>query len=169
MRTTSITRLDGFLQSVKSISGWFESIGIIALAIIVLTALADVIGSKVFKFPVPGSTELTGILQIIAISGGLAISKINGRHIAVTFLPDKLRGRSKAGLDIFISVLGLGLFAVVVLTCFQYGVNLFHRGTGTFLLEIVYYPFAFWIALCCVPLCLLLLIDLLNAINRMMR
>jgi TRAP-type C4-dicarboxylate transport system permease small subunit len=134
----------------------------------VLIAMVDVIGSKALRWPLPGSTEMTGIAQIVAIAGGLAFSKINGNHIAVTFLPDWLKGRRKAALEIFISLLGLGLFVIAGWMTYEYGLSMFDTGEKTQLLEIVFYPFAFWIALCCIPMCFVIIKELLNEIGRLL-
>lgn len=140
-----------------------------ALASIVLIALIDVVGSKWLKWPLPGSTEITAFLQVVAIAAGLAFSKIDGRHIRVGFLIDRLSGWGKAALEIFSSILGLGLFVVVGWTAYNYGLGLFHSGTETLLLGIPHYPFAFWIALSCIPICCVIVIDLLSSIGKMLK
>ena len=160
-----------FSKSMKytdSISRWFERVGLLALAAMGLTTIIDVIGSKVFNWPLPGSTEITSVIQVVAIAGGLAFSKIDGRHIRVEFLFDSLPEKGQAALDIFSAVLGLGLFVVAVWMTYEHGLNLFKSGTKTFLLGISLYPFAFWIAFCCIPMCFILILDLINAIDRML-
>ena len=148
---------------------WFEWIGLVAMAAMAMATLVDVIGSKFFLWPLPGSTELTGVIQVIAIAGGLAFSKIDGRHIRVEFLVDWLPRRGKAILDLFSSVLGLALFACTGWMMYQFGNNLMNSGTKTFLLGIPLYPFTFWIAICCIPMCFAVIIDLITSFDRMMR
>jgi TRAP-type C4-dicarboxylate transport system permease small subunit len=158
-----------FRKSIHSLSSWFERVGLVAMAAMGLTTLIDVIGSKVFRVPLPGSTEMTSVIQVLAIAGGLAFSKIDGRHIRVDFLLEWLPQRSKAALDVFSALLGLGLFAVAGWMSYYHGVNLLNSGTKTFLLGIPLSPFAFWIALCCIPMCLVIIIELLTSIERMLR
>jgi TRAP-type transport system small permease protein len=153
----------------NSVSSWFERVGLVAMAAMVLATLIDVVGSKVFKWPLPGSTEIIGVIQVIAIAGGLAFSKIDGRHIRVEFLLDWLPQRSKDALDIFSAILGLGLFAIAGWMTYHHGVNLLNSGTKTFLLGIPLFPFAFWIALCCIPMCFVIIIELLTSIERVLR
>jgi TRAP-type C4-dicarboxylate transport system permease small subunit len=159
----------GFRRGVITASLWFERAGLLAIVAMVLVALIDVVGSKAFKWPLPGSTEITGVVQVVAISAGLAFSKIDGRHIRVGLFTDSLTGRGQAALEIFISLLGLGFFAIAGWMTFEYGITQHSMGTGTFLLGIIYYPFSFWIALCCVPLCLALVIDLIIAVGRVLK
>lgn len=150
-------------------SRWFERVGLLSMAAMALTTLIDVVGSKFFLRPLPGSTELTGIIQIIAIAGGLAFSKIDGRHIRVEFLVDWMPLRGKAMLDLFSSVLGLFLFAAAGWMMYQLGNDLLDSGTRTFLLGIPVFPFAFWIGICCIPMCFAIIIDLIISFNRMMQ
>ena len=156
-------------RSTTSISNWFERVGLVAMAAMALTTLIDVIGSKVLHLPLPGSTEITGIIQIVAIAGGMAFSKIAGSQIRVDFIFDMLPERGKAVLDLFGSVLGLAFFFVAGWMSFENGLALLSGGTKTFLLGVPLYPFAFWIALCCVPMFFVILIELLASIERMLK
>jgi len=169
MEITSAAWFSKFRKSINSSSGWFEWVGLVAMAAMALTTLIDVIGSKVFNWPLPGSTEITSVVQVIAIAGGLAFSKIDGRHIRVEFLMDWLPQQGKAVLDLFSSLLGLGLFAVVGWMTYKHGLSLLGSGTKTFLLGIPLSPFSFWIALCCIPMCCVIIMELLSSIVKFHR
>lgn len=155
-----------FRKSVHSLSAWLERIGLVAVVMMVVAALIDVIGSKAFAWPLPGSTEATGVLQVAAIAGGLAFSKIEGRHIRVDFLIDKLRPRAKTGLEIFISLLGIGLFAVAALMSWKYGLRQLGNSTETLLLGIPLYPFSLWISFCCIVMAIVIITELLGFIDK---
>jgi TRAP-type C4-dicarboxylate transport system permease small subunit len=169
MEITEASWFIKFHKSINSLSRWFERVGLVAMAAMVLTTLIDVIGSKVFKWPLPGSTEITSVAQVIAIAGGLAFSKIDGRHIRVEFLMEWLPQRGKAALDLFSALLGFGLFAVAGWMTYEYGLSLFNSGTKTLLLGIPLSPFSFWIALGCIPMCCVIIIELVASIERMLR
>jgi TRAP-type C4-dicarboxylate transport system permease small subunit len=169
MEITGTAWFTRFHRSINSLSSWSERVGLMAMAAMALIALIDVVGSKGFQWPLPGSTEITGVLQVVAIAGGLAFSKIEGRHIRVEFLLDWLPGRGKAALDVFSSILGLGLFASAGWMTYKYGLSLFSSGTETLLLGIALYPFALWIAFCCIPMCCVIIIELLSSIDRMLK
>jgi len=156
-------------RSIHSLSSWFEWAGLVAMAAMGLTTLIDVIGSKGFQLPLPGSTEITSVIQVIAIAGGMAFSKIDGRQIRVDFLIGWLPGRGKAALDVFSSILGLGLFAVAGWMTYEHGLTLLDSGTRTFLLGIPLSPFAFWIAFCCIPMCCVIIMELLSSIDKILR
>ncbi len=156
-------------KSIHRLSRWFERVGLAAMAAMALATLIDVIGSKLFNRPLPGSTEIIGVIQVIAIAGGMAFSKIDGRQIRVDVFVDVLSRRGKAVLDVFSALLGLGLFVVTCWMTYEHGISFLNSGTRTFLLGIPLPPFVFWIALCCVPLCLVILIELISSIERIFK
>jgi TRAP-type C4-dicarboxylate transport system permease small subunit len=169
VRMTEASGFVTFHKSIHRLSGWFERVGLVAMAAMALTTLIDVIGSKFFHLPLPGSTEIIGVIQVIAIAGGMAFSKIDGRQIRVDFIMDVLPRRGKAALEVFSAILGLGLFVVVCWMTYEQGISFLNSGTKTFLLGIPLPPFIFWIALCCVPMCFVILIDLIISIERIFR
>jgi len=152
-----------FERLIRSLSAGLECVGMAALAAMVVVAILDAVGAKVFKWPVPGSTEITGLLQVLAISSGLAFSKIDGRQIYVGLILDTAKRRVKKGLEALRAILSLGFWAVASWMGFKYGLTLAARGTGTLALRVPLYPFAIWVALCCcLVLCLLLIIDIVR-------
>ena len=164
--TASFARLRA---SITILSSWFERVGLMAMALMGLTALIDVIGSKLFHQPLPGSTEITAVIQMVAIAGGLAFSEIDGRHVRVDFLIGWLPQRGKAALDLFGSVLGLAFFAVAGCMMYANGIDLSESGTRTFLLRIPLAPFAFWIAFCSILMCCVIIMKMLASIQRMLK
>jgi len=169
MKITEASWFAKFRKLISLSSIWCERVGLAAMAAMALTTLIDVIGSKVFRWPLPGSTEITSVVQVIAIAGGLAFSKIDGRHIRVEFLLEWLPGRGKAALDVFSALMGLGLFVVAGWMTYKFGQNLYSSGTETLLLGIPLSPFAFWIALCCIPMCFVIIIELVTSIERVLK
>lgn len=154
----------------ESASIVFEWLGVAGLACMVLITAVDVLGDVLLGRPLPGVTELVGLLQVVAVAGGLAFSKVDGRQINVGFVPDKVRGRLKAALEIFSSILVLGFWGLACWFVFSHATDLQERGTGTFLLAIPHYPFVIWIGIaCCVPMFLLVVWDLAGSLMRFWR
>lgn len=148
-----------------SVSGVLEAVGLAALASIVLVTVVDVIGDKAFGWPVAGNTEIIGLLQVVAISSGLAYSKIDGKQIYVGFLMDALHGRARAALDVITSLIVLAFWVLASWRLFDYGFALADRGTGTFILGISHWPFVFWVAVCSgLLMTILIVLDILKAI-----
>ncbi len=167
MAASQTTWVDKVSEPTNRVSAWFERIGLVGMACMALATLIDVIGSKVLNKPLPGSTEIIGVVQIITIAGGMAFSKIAGSQIRVDFIFDLLPDRGKAALDVFSSILGLLFFAIAAWMSWENGVMLFGSGTRSFLLGIPLYPFAFWIAVCCVPMICVIFIELVISAKRM--
>ncbi len=169
MGMTEAGWFDRVHEFITIVSAWFERVGLVAMAIMGLTALIDVLGSKLFHLPLPGSTEITAVVQMITIAGGLAFSEIDGRHIRVDFLMEWLPPRGKASLDLFGSTLGLVFFAVAGCMMYENGRSLFDSGTSTFFLKIPLAPFAFWIASCSILMCLVIIFKMVASIQRMLK
>ena len=169
MKMTGAAWFVRFRKSITSSSSWLERVGLAGMAAMALTELIDVIGSKALNLPLPGSTEITAALQVIAIAGGLAFSKIDDRHIRVDFLLECLPARARAALDLFSEVLGLGFLAVAAWMSYEHGLSLFESGTRTLLLGIPLSPLAFWIALCCLPMFCVIITELLTSIERIFK
>jgi TRAP-type transport system small permease protein len=151
----------------RSLSYWFEMVGLVGMAIMGLTTLVDVIGSKVLQRPLPGSTEIVSVLQVATIAFGLAFSKVDGRHIRVDVFVNALPPRGRALLDAFGALLGLALFIALGWMMCEHGINLGDSGTKTLLLGIPLAPFSFAVALCCMPMCLVILSELVASLRRM--
>jgi TRAP-type C4-dicarboxylate transport system permease small subunit len=165
----AITETRWFLvyrKIVLAISGWLEWIGIVGLSGMVIVALVDVVGSKWFHWPLPGSTEMAGVLQVVAVAGGMAYSKIDGRHIRVDFLVQALKPRARAAFEILISILVLGFFAIASVMAFKYALSILGSGTKTLLVGINLSPFAFFISLFCFVMCLVMIMELLSFIDK---
>lgn len=164
---TAIAKLRRLTESASIV---FEWLGAAGLACMVLITVVDVLGDVVFRKPLPGVTELVGLLQVVAVAGGLAFSKIDGRQINIGFLPDRLQGRSKAALESFSSILVLSFWGLACWFVFSHAIDLQKRGTGTVLLAIPHYPFIIWIGIaCCIPMFLLMVGDLVGSLARFWR
>lgn len=82
------------------ISVWFENIAIVAIVGIIVSNLVDVIGAKLFGKPIAAGTEIVYFLQVIAMAGALAITKIDGKHIRLEFV-DSLPERPKTSFTFY--------------------------------------------------------------------
>jgi TRAP-type C4-dicarboxylate transport system permease small subunit len=148
------------------ISYWFERAAIVAILGMLVATCIDVVGAKAFHWPLPGGTEIVYLLQVVAIAAGLAFSKIDGRQINVEFLIDKLPKQVKASIDSLTSLLGLGLFILLGWESFEYSMAFRHANEVTATALIPLYPFALWLGLCCIPMCLVLLNELIAALRK---
>jgi TRAP-type C4-dicarboxylate transport system permease small subunit len=135
---------------------WFERVAIIGILGIILSTLIDVIGAKLFHKPLPAATEIVYFLQIIAIAGTLAFAQIDGRHVRLEFV-DSLPKRFRGILTFLADILGLALFVILMYESFVYAGTLNSAHEVTAASRVPLYPFAIWIGLCAIPMCLVLI------------
>jgi TRAP-type C4-dicarboxylate transport system permease small subunit len=158
--------LSRFQRFTYWLSSWFEHIAIIGFLGMMAGTFIDVVGAKVFTWPLPAGLEVVYFCQLIAIGGALAYGEIDGRHIRVELFVDRLPRKARAFLHGFAALLGLGLFSVLTVKTYQYGVTLRAANEVTATSRIPIYPFAFWLFLCFVPLCLVLIVELMKAVSE---
>lgn len=141
---------------------WLERVAIVAVLGMILGTMADVVGAKVFHRPLPAGTEVIYLFQVIAIAGSLAISKIDGRHVRIELI-DRLRQPALGIIHGLVALLGIGLFFLLTWASFSYAnsLRINHEVTATERIPI--YPFAIWLAVCCIPMILILIQDFISS------
>ncbi|MGQ9824518.1 MAG: TRAP transporter small permease [Desulfotomaculales bacterium] len=146
----------------SSLSAWFERVAMVGIVGIIVATLVDVIGAKAFNRPLAAGTEIVYFLQIIAISGALASTQIDGKHIRLEFV-DSLPKRVRGVFNFLAALLGLGLFLLLAWKSYEYAQTLRNAKEVTAASRIPIYPFVLWIALSCIPLCLVLLKEMVKS------
>ena len=145
---------------------WLEWVGALALVSMMVVTCADVMGAKMILYPVPGSIDIVMLAQVVAVSFGTAAGLILGRHVTVEFFFILLPNWAKAVVEGIVSVLGLGLFSFIVWRLIIYGHYMQVGGEVSPTARIPLYPFAYGIALASIPVCLVFIIALVDALKR---
>jgi TRAP-type C4-dicarboxylate transport system permease small subunit len=158
----------GFNKFTYLLSAWFERIAIIGIVGMIVATIVDVLGAKLFGKPLAAGTEVVYFLQVIAIAGGLAFAKIDGRHIRLEFV-DSLPKTIKGVFHFLAAILGCGLFVILSWKSFEYAQSLKNVNEVTAASKIPFYPFVIWVGLSCIPLCLVLLKDIVNSILEVVK
>jgi len=78
----------------------------------------------------------------------------------------RLPTRVRAYVDSFVHLLGIVLFALLAWRSYEYGRVLQDTGEVSMTQGIPFYPFVYAIALCCIPVCLVLLVELLKSVLK---
>ena len=131
-----------------------------------LVNFIDVIGAKLFLWPFPGATEVISFSQILAIAPAIAFTLILGRHIRVEFILDRFPKRFRAAFSTISSLLSLILFVLIMWQSYVYGVSLQKSGEIGSTSYLPFYPFAYVIALCSIPVCLVFLTEVLKSLGE---
>lgn len=86
-----------------------------ALVMLIIMALvfANIIGRSVFNWPIPGAIELVGLLMIMHVFFPLAKTQETKRHIAVTFVVDRLPIKLKWRAQFIVLVLSFAIFVIL--------------------------------------------------------
>ncbi|MCX8205064.1 MAG: TRAP transporter small permease [Candidatus Nezhaarchaeota archaeon] len=148
---------------------WLEVVGGVALVLMMVITGIDVAGIKLFLSPLPGSIDLVMYFQLMAISLAITSTYIAGRHIRVPFLILHLPRRIQAFVKSAIALLGLLLFSILVWQFCDYGNRLRIAGEYSPVIRLPIFVFAYIVALTCVPLCLILLLELHGSLVELVR
>lgn len=148
----------------RALSGWAESIGFAAMVFMVALTCIDVAGAKLFLLPVPGALDMMMLAQLLAISLAAAMALIERRHVAVEFFVALLPRRLRHAVDLAVKLLCLGLFVLIVWRLLAYGYDLQAGNELTQTTQIPLAPFAYAAALAMVPVCLVLLQQVLSSL-----
>ncbi len=150
----------------RSFSRHLEWVGVIGIILMFLANFIDVVGAKLFLWPVPGATEVISFSQIMAIAPAIAFTLLLNRHIRVEFIIMRFPKRIRETISSFSSFLSLLTFVLILWQSFVYGQSLQRAGEIGSTSHIPFYPFAYFIAFCSIPVCLVFLMEVLKSFNE---
>jgi len=151
------------------LSGWFEWIGMAGLLVVMLVTNIDVIGAKLFLWPLRGTIDMVMLFQLVAVAFACASTLIVGRHVRVEFLVTRLPQRARAIINSIVSLLGLGLFILIIWRLCVLGYSFQTGGETTATAHIPLYPFTYGAAIASIPVCLVFLQKLLSSLARVVK
>ena len=160
-----IERLDKVAMLFSRWVSWVAGLGVVVM---LLLTTADVIGIKIFRSPIPGAIEIVAFLGVVITAFSIAYTQAQHGHIQVEFFVLRLPKRVKAGVNALVTLMGIALFFLLSWQSFEYGLTLQNSGEVSMTSRIPFYPFVYAIAFCCIPVCLVLLVELLKSIMKVM-
>ena len=128
--------------------------------------MVDVIGIKLFRWPVPGAPEMVGFLGVVVIAFAMTYTLFVRGHIQVEFFVMHMPKKGQLVSTALVSLLGLLLFALLSWQSFEYGHMLQTTGEVSMTQRIPFYPFVYAMAFCCIPVCLVLLLDFIQSVMK---
>ena len=153
----------------RRLSGGFEWIGVAGLLVMMVVTVIDVVGAKLFLWPVPGGVDIVTLSQIVAIAFAVAFTQIIGRHVKVEFFVARLPGRAQGVINSIVSLFLIALFVLIIWRSFVLGQSLQTTGQVSLSAQIPLYPFAYGIALASIPVCLVFLRELLDSLAKVVK
>lgn len=151
------------------LSGWFEWLGVAGLLLMMAVTCIDVFMAKLLLRPIFGAIDVVVLSQIVAIAFACAATLIVGRHVKVEFFVTRLPRRVQAVIDSIITFLTLALFFLIVWRLCVFGYSFQTWGEYTATAQIPLHPFAYGIALASIPVCLVLILELISSLTRMVK
>ena len=160
---TLLNRLDKFTRAFSRSLEW---IGIIGFLLMFLANFVDVVGAKLFQWPLPGVTEVIGFSQVVAIAASMAVTLLLGRHIRVEFIVDRFPRLTRGAITAIGSFLSLILFVLLCWQSFVYGQSLRASGEIGSDTHLPFYLFAYFISFSCIPVCLAFLMEIIQSLKE---
>ena len=157
--------MERFERFVKNVSKTFEWVGVVGYLIMVLVNVIDVVGSKFFKFPLPGAFEVTSFAQVIAIALTIPIGLYLGFHISIDFILERFPDTPKRLINIFVSIVLIIFFGLILYQTLEYGYSLQISGEIGSVSKIPLFPFAYVIAIGIVPVILFYIIKTITSLK----
>lgn len=150
----------------KRWSDLFSWVAVVAIAAMLGITVVDIISSKLFGKPLLGSGDIIGLLGLIVAAFAIAQTEIYRQHVRIDFIIVVLKKRIQTIIGIVSSSIALIFIGLLVWKSVDYGVYMQTSKIGSPTLRIAFFPFGYVIALCCIPLFLLLLLELLESIRE---
>ena len=158
-----IERLEKFTHSSSYWVNWVAGVGLVAMLGLIV---ADIIGIKFFKHPIPGAIEMVAFLAVVVTAFAIAYTQVAKGHIQVEFFVIRMPKRAQAGVTALVSLLGVALFVLLAWQSYEFGRTLQVTGEVSMTQRIPFYPFVYAIAFCCLPICLVLLVEFLKSVTK---
>jgi C4-dicarboxylate transporter DctM subunit len=140
-----------------------------ALALLMFLTLADVILRYLFNRPIAESYELTQICLLVITFLGLAYVGLHKGHVRITVISDRLGERGQMILRLVVDTLSLAFFVMLAWQAYVQ-IELFFEAKQIF--SNLRFP-VYWTRIAlfvgCIPLCLVLLRDLISDFSKVYR
>ena len=118
-----------------------NGLGGLALLIIMLLISTDVISRSVFGSSIDGVFEVVEILLAVSVCLGFAYAGVEGAHVTVDFLVDKLGIKTQRKIDLVNHFFSVVLFALISWKSVEQSIVLKDTDSTTVLLELPIYPY----------------------------
>ena len=153
-------------EVIQRMNRWVAGVGAWSLVFLMLLTAADVVGRDLLGHPVPGTVELSQYLLAVFILLGLAHTQQVKGHVNVSILISRLPVSGQLFLKLISSVLGFTLFSLLAWQGWVVGLA---ERTVSDLLRVPQFPFRILVAVAAFLVCLELLIDAGDALEKLVR
>ncbi len=147
---------------------WAVIVGMGVAAAMMLVTTANVVLRYAANLPIKGADEIIGLLLVCLTATGIGYCQLDKGHVRVSMLLDRLPARGQAIIDSLAYFIGLAGVAMIGWYLFSRGLKyvFLTRGNITEVLGVYYYPFIFILFLGFLLLALILLINLVQSLEK---
>ena len=156
---------DGLLKRSELFSSTLAYLGAFALFFIMCLTAADVLGRYIFNRPITGTFELTEFLVLILIFSFLAHAQANKAHVTVDLILSRFPKTIRVFVNFFNHAMSLALMILITWIGARRALELKEVAEASPNLGIPTYPFAFFLVLGCVVMCIEYIRDLIGAVK----
>ena len=156
--------------NVRRLAIFMVLLGSIGMLASMAICVADVIGTNLFDWPVPGTLEFTESTMVLIVFGALAFTQEKRGHIRVELLTQLFSPRTQSLLDMMTHLIALVFFALLAWHSFgelSYSWEIGEATMGT--IRFPLYPARILLSFGAVLLILQLALDVIADFGRMRR
>jgi TRAP-type C4-dicarboxylate transport system permease small subunit len=151
--------MKAFITLWKRIFFWMNTVGEVALFLMMVLTVADVI-LRTFGHAIVGTYELVAMIGAIVVGGSLSQTSWDRGHVYVDMLIENRSPAIKNGFFIATRIVGIVLFAFLAYHVANKGICLKSHGDVSMTLRLPYWPFTYALAFCFFVQCFSLLTDI---------
>jgi len=155
--------MTSYERAIRLISRILNIVGGVFLMIMMVLTVANIISRAVYV-PILGTPEIVGYALVIVVGFGLAYTALDDGHVTVELLVSRFSQRVQTIINIVISLLGIGVFAVIAWQSAMYGWKQTLLGEYAAVLKFPIPPLRYIFVFGCIVLCLVLALHLYKSI-----
>jgi TRAP-type C4-dicarboxylate transport system permease small subunit len=155
-------------DAISRVSVICNGVGTTLIFCMMLLTTVDVVLRGVFNNPIAGAFEATGLLMLMVVALGLSYTQLKKGHISIELLTSRMSRRAQAIDDIFIYLICLGIYALISWQAIVGGQRQqIANVVISEIMKIPIYPFYYVLALGGIILCLVFMLDIIDAFHSL--
>ena len=155
-----------FKKTSLSLARRLDMIAATAVFAMMSLTCVDVFLRYFFRMPIPGTYEIVALLGAVAVSFAMAHTLAERGHVAVSLVVQLFPKWLQDIIEGIISIFGIVLFGLIAWQSVLYGMDCQRAGEVSMTLELPFYPIIYGVALGAGVVCLVLLVNLANALGE---
>ncbi len=155
-----------FKKNSLSLARRLDMIAAAAVFAMMSLTCVDVFLRYFFRMPIPGTYEIVALLGAVAVSFAMAHTLAKKGHVAVSLVVQLFPKWLQGIIEGIISIFGITLFGLIAWQSVLYGMDCQRAGEVSLTLELPFYPIIYGVALSAMVVCLVLLVNLADALGK---